>query len=161
MCLPSKISSFSSTCAPQSRFIKWSVRGTRLDPVTNKLMFRIYDYTNATRLFGEDFHSRIKSKSTGDGDRGDTPTQPTVLVEGLEVQVTDAGKYILSGSRWQIHTDHRGRIQTMPIRSDRRRNAQSGRLPNLLDSSPGIAEPSWRVCQIREGPLMWCNLWTT
>ena len=71
-------------------------RGTRLDPVTNKLMFRIYDYTNATRLFGEDFRSRIKSKSTGDGDRGDTPTQPTVLVEGLEVQVTDAGKYILS-----------------------------------------------------------------
>ncbi len=71
-------------------------RGTRLDPVTNKMMFRIYDYTNATRLFGEDFQSRIKSKSTGDGDSSDIPAQPTVLVEGLEVQVTDAGKYILS-----------------------------------------------------------------
>ena len=71
-------------------------RGTRLDPVTNKLMFRIYDYTNATRLFGEDFRTRIKSTSTGDGDRSGPPVQPTVIVEGLEVHVTDAGKYILA-----------------------------------------------------------------
>ena len=28
-------------------------RGTRLDPATNKLMFRVYDYTDPTRLFGE------------------------------------------------------------------------------------------------------------
>ena len=30
-------------------------RGTRLDPPSGKLMFRVYDYTNATRLFGEEF----------------------------------------------------------------------------------------------------------
>ena len=30
-------------------------RGTRLHEPTNKLMFRVYDYTNATRLFGEEF----------------------------------------------------------------------------------------------------------
>ncbi len=78
-------------------------RGTRLDPVTNKLMFRIYDYTNATRLFGEDFQSRIKSKSTGDGGGSDTPTQPTVIVEGLEVQVTDVGKYILKEKKSPKH----------------------------------------------------------
>src|SRR5512141_267369 len=28
--------------------------GTRIDPTTGKLMFRVYDYTNATRLFGEE-----------------------------------------------------------------------------------------------------------
>ena len=30
-------------------------RGTRIDAPTGKLMFRVYDYTDATRLFGEDF----------------------------------------------------------------------------------------------------------
>ena len=39
-------------------------RGTRLNPATGKLMFRVYDYTNATRLFGEDVHNR------GAGDAG-------------------------------------------------------------------------------------------
>ena len=29
-------------------------RGTRLNPPTGKLMFRVYDYTNASRLFGQD-----------------------------------------------------------------------------------------------------------
>ena len=30
-------------------------RGTRIDAPTGKLMFRVYDYTDATRLFGEAF----------------------------------------------------------------------------------------------------------
>ena len=30
-------------------------RGTRIDAPTGKLMFRVYDYTDATRLFGEGF----------------------------------------------------------------------------------------------------------
>src|SRR5208283_802069 len=30
-------------------------RGTRLHEVSNKLMFHVYDYTNATRLFGKEF----------------------------------------------------------------------------------------------------------
>jgi type I restriction enzyme R subunit len=33
-------------------------RGTRLDPPSGKLMFRVWDYTNATRLFGEGFRIR-------------------------------------------------------------------------------------------------------
>ena len=40
--------------------------------------------------------TRIKSTNTGDGDRSGPPLQPTVIVEGLEVHVTDAGKYILA-----------------------------------------------------------------
>src|SRR6202790_2155314 len=31
-------------------------RGTRID--IDKLMFRVYDYTDATRLFGEDFFTK-------------------------------------------------------------------------------------------------------
>src|SRR4051794_39639555 len=34
-------------------------RGTRIDEPTNKLMFRVYDYTDATRLFGEDFFTKV------------------------------------------------------------------------------------------------------
>ena len=34
-------------------------RGTRLDPATYKLMFRVYDYTDATRLFPEAFVRKI------------------------------------------------------------------------------------------------------
>ena len=36
-------------------------RGTRLDPPTGKLMFRVYDYTDATRLFGEDFAQKYRA----------------------------------------------------------------------------------------------------
>ena len=36
-------------------------RGTRLDPTTGKLMFRVYDYTDATRLFGQGFTTRPPS----------------------------------------------------------------------------------------------------
>ena len=34
-------------------------RGTRLHAPTNKLSFTVYDYTNATRLFGRDFITKV------------------------------------------------------------------------------------------------------
>ena len=34
-------------------------RGTRLHAPTGKLMFRVYDYTDATRLFGKDFKTKF------------------------------------------------------------------------------------------------------
>lgn len=44
-------------------------RGTRTgEPRGSKAMFRLYDYTNATRLFGEEFESRAKPT---------TPEEPT------------------------------------------------------------------------------------
>lgn len=76
-------------------------RGTRLDPPTGKLMFRVYDYTDATRLFGERFVTKItsprKSKDAGeDPDSPETPPEIMVQVEGFDVFVTNAGKYILT-----------------------------------------------------------------
>jgi type I restriction enzyme R subunit len=74
-------------------------RGTRLDP-PDKLMFRIYDYTNATRLFGEDFTTRFtpRSKSSEPPVIVDPPPEPDPLplAEGLEFTVTDAGRMILT-----------------------------------------------------------------
>jgi type I restriction enzyme R subunit len=73
-------------------------RGTRLDPATNKLMFRVYDYTDATRLFGEEFLTKFRApKRLAEPTETYTVEQPIqIQVEGFEVHVTDAGRYILS-----------------------------------------------------------------
>ncbi len=71
-------------------------RGTRLHPPTGKLMFRVYDFTNATRLFGEEFLSKWRpSRPTGPTSRTEA-TEPTLQVEGFEVKVTEAGRYIVT-----------------------------------------------------------------
>ena len=82
-------------------------RGTRLHPQTNKLMFRVYDYTDATRLFGEDFKTAFSPAQPPDEDapadnnqdedeeaRGHR-TMP-LLVHGINVRITDAGTYIMT-----------------------------------------------------------------
>jgi len=72
-------------------------RGTRLDPPTGKLMFRIYDYTEATRLFGEHFVSQFTPPKAEKGDGPEPqPSPPTVQVEGFEVHITQAGRFILA-----------------------------------------------------------------
>lgn len=70
-------------------------RGTRIDPVTGKLMFRVYDYTNATRLFGQGFVTAPATASAPE-EGGDGPREHTIQVAGVTVHVTDAGRYILT-----------------------------------------------------------------
>lgn len=51
------------------RFYQMVGRGTRLHPETDKISFKIYDYTNATRLFGEAFISKLSTpKQASDAD---------------------------------------------------------------------------------------------
>ena len=72
-------------------------RGTRLDAPTNKLMFRVYDYTNATRLFGESFKTKFAApRKPSTGPVHEVPSEPTILVEGFDVRITDAGRYIVT-----------------------------------------------------------------
>jgi len=73
-------------------------RGTRLHPQSEKLMFHVYDYTDATRLFGEDFLTNIRPpRKPKDGpEPPPLPPEPTVLVQGFDVRVTDAGRYIIA-----------------------------------------------------------------
>lgn len=71
-------------------------RGTRLHPPTGKLMFRVYDFTNATRLFGEEFKSKWRPRSPTSPTSRTEPPEPTLQVEGFEVRVTDAGRYIVA-----------------------------------------------------------------
>jgi type I restriction enzyme R subunit len=72
-------------------------RGTRIgEPRGSKMMFRLYDYTNATRLFGKDFITRPASES--EGESLEPPKERTVVrvaEEQFEVQVEDQGISIL------------------------------------------------------------------
>ncbi|MHB9075661.1 MAG: DEAD/DEAH box helicase family protein [Desulfobaccales bacterium] len=70
-------------------------RGTRIDPPTNKMMFRVYDYTNATRLFGEQFVTEPTKPRERPGPPP-PPPPPAILVQGFTVHITDAGRYLLS-----------------------------------------------------------------
>jgi type I restriction enzyme R subunit len=75
-------------------------RGTRL--AENKLMFTIYDYTDATRLFGEDFLTKArKEREKSDGGE---PSDPPVIVraDGFEAEVSDAGRYIVTQDDGQV-----------------------------------------------------------
>lgn len=76
-------------------------RGTRLDAKTDKLMFRIYDYTDASRLFGHEFTSRAPvvcepREDTGEG--GGTGGEETGVIRanGVEVRIRGAGRFILT-----------------------------------------------------------------
>jgi type I restriction enzyme R subunit len=68
-------------------------RGTRLDPPTGKLMFRVYDYTDATRLFGQSFLTRLEPTREEHEPR---PRERVLVVEGFDVRVGDAGRYIVT-----------------------------------------------------------------
>ncbi|MGH7315959.1 MAG: DEAD/DEAH box helicase family protein, partial [Candidatus Rokuibacteriota bacterium] len=75
-------------------------RGTRIDAATGKLMFRVYDYTDATRLFGQEFRTRFaparKEPKAVSPDDEATPPERTIQVEGFDVRVSDAGRYIVT-----------------------------------------------------------------
>jgi type I restriction enzyme R subunit len=71
-------------------------RGTRIDLPTGKLMFRVYDYTDATRLFGEDFTVKPPRVRAYRHTPLPLPPEPTVQVDGFDVHVTPAGRYIVA-----------------------------------------------------------------
>lgn len=71
-------------------------RGTRLDPPTGKLMFRVYDYTDATRLFGEEFRSKAVVKGEPNEPDEEKEAEPIVTIEGLEVHIGEAGRFIVT-----------------------------------------------------------------
>ena len=71
-------------------------RGTRIDALSDKLLFRIYDYTNATRLLGDDFTQRPSGGNGGDnGSRPPPAPQQVISASGFEVRITDAGSYVV------------------------------------------------------------------
>jgi type I restriction enzyme R subunit len=74
-------------------------RGTRIDEPSGKLMFTVYDYTGATRLFGEDFVSKPRAeRKAGPGPEPPPPPPPPppVVVDGFEVHISELGRYVVA-----------------------------------------------------------------
>jgi len=70
-------------------------RGTRLHPPTNKLMFRVYDYTNASRLLGRGFTTR-PTPTREPKEPEEERKEKVIRVEGFDVRVNPAGMYIVT-----------------------------------------------------------------
>lgn len=67
-------------------------RGTRIDIESGKLMFRVWDCTDATRLLGDEF--RVKPRTTGGGG-GTPPTPPPpVVVDQVQIHIADTGRWL-------------------------------------------------------------------
>ena len=73
-------------------------RGTRL--ADNKMMFTIYDYTDATRLFGNQLISKPRPPKSDGGGGGEPPI--IIQAEGFEVEVTPTGQFVVSEVDGQI-----------------------------------------------------------
>ena len=74
-------------------------RGTRIDDLTGKLMFTVYDYTSATRLFGEDFVSKpVADRKAGPGTGGPPAPlpPPPIVVDGFQVHISELGRYVVA-----------------------------------------------------------------
>ena len=70
-------------------------RGSRIHLPTNKLMFRVYDYTNATRLLGKEFKSR-PSPTREAREPEEERKEKIIRVEGFDVHINPAGTYIVT-----------------------------------------------------------------
>ena len=71
-------------------------RGTRIDRATGKLMFRIFDYTGATALFGPDFVTPPPPEPGPP--RPEPPPEPRVQkvrVKGVGIEIKDTGRFNL------------------------------------------------------------------
>ena len=76
-------------------------RGTRIDAATDKLMFRILDYTNATRLFGENFFSRLQTPSSNPSTSPPSGSQ-ILEVAGFTIHVSEAGQFVVTSVNGRV-----------------------------------------------------------
>ena len=109
-------------------------RGTRIDEPTGKLVFTIYDYTGATRLFGADFvTTAVAPSEPGEGGGGEPPPppapppQPTVWVEGFTPIVNDLGRF--------VGTMLDGQLGMIPLEDFKR-----GMAAELVKEAPTLAD---------------------
>lgn len=72
-------------------------RGTRIDEVNGKLMFRIFDYTGATALFGADFVTPPPPEPPDEPLPPGPPPPPPVKVRGVKIDLKHVGNFNLLG----------------------------------------------------------------
>lgn len=70
-------------------------RGSRIHLPSNKLMFRVYDYTNATRLLGKEFKAR-PTPTQEPKEPKEERKERIIRVEGFNVHINPTGTYIVT-----------------------------------------------------------------
>jgi type I restriction enzyme R subunit len=68
-------------------------RGTRLDPDSGKMMFRVFDYTEATSLLGQEFFTKFKGSKSRPTQKP-PPAEPPAIVEGVTIRIEPTGRYL-------------------------------------------------------------------
>jgi type I restriction enzyme R subunit len=144
------------------RFYQMLGRGTRI--AEGKLTFRIYDYTDASRLLGEDFISQARKlqpqHETRESPNHETPgarRRREVQVEGFAVTIDEVGHYIMierdgketavSVEEYEQELAHR-LLPLAPTLDDLRRKwTDPGERTTLLDALPRRANGA-RVLQV-------------
>jgi len=119
-------------------FYQMAGRGTRTgEPRGSKAMYRIYDYTNATRLFGEEFKSRARPTKPEETSGGiESPKQPygeeqpkrkiiRIGEDQFTVQIDGAGRSILC--------EENGKEVLVPVEEYKQRLAE-----RLIEEAPDI-----------------------
>ena len=71
-------------------------------------MFRIFDYTGATALFGEEF---ITPPPSSGGDEP-PPGPPPLKVKGMKIDIEHVGNFQFAGRGWPNATCHAAGIST-------------------------------------------------
>ncbi|MDQ1251024.1 MAG: type restriction enzyme subunit [Euryarchaeota archaeon] len=92
-------------------------RGTRIDESFDKYMFRIYDYTNASDLFGEEFVSSPKREPSIPKEEGQK--RKIKKVYGYQIEIRDEGKFIL------MQDENTGKDLRVPIEEYKEKLAAS------------------------------------
>ena len=70
-------------------------RGTRIHEPSGKYMFRVYDYTDATRLLGEEFASAAGGGTARPRAEAPDEAPDALVVEGVTVELREAGHFVL------------------------------------------------------------------
>lgn len=118
-------------------------RGTRIgEPRGSKMMFRIFDYTNATRLFGEDFITVKPSKGKEDPGGGEPPEKRKIVQidrNEFTIEVQDVGISILC--------DEDGKEVLVPYDEYKQRLAE--KISETLNSIDELRQ-TWIVSTVRK-----------
>ena len=118
-------------------------RGTRLDAETGKVLFRLYDYTNVTRLFGREFKVKpAPPRVPGEDDEARSTPTPPIQVSGFTVHVNDAGRFVV--------VDRGGRDALVP--QEEFESLVAEKVISLAHSLDELRE-QWIMAQTREALL--------
>lgn len=122
-------------------------RGTRIDAVNDKLMFRIFDYTGATALFGTEFITPPPPEPPPPkppGPEPPPPPPPKIRVKGMSSEISRVGIF---------HTLMRnGRLERVTPREYREELARQliAAVPTLVDFRARWLDPIQRSQMMKE-----------